>query len=132
MESVMKVVVALMVLSSLFAVPAAIARDAKERIPTMLAMASKALADLVAKVRTATADEMPALAMEATISIDRIVRCCIDPTFAQRLGPTSSTEEMLADLISLGEALQTEIARLFALRFAQLARAPDAISQTRH
>src|SRR5271168_4715470 len=88
---------------------------------TMLAMASKALADLVAKVRTATADEMPALAMEATISIDRIVRCCIEPTFAQRLGPTSSMEEMVADLISLGEALQTEIARLFALRFAQLA-----------
>jgi len=32
MESVMKVVVALMVLSSLIAVPAAIARDAKKRL----------------------------------------------------------------------------------------------------
>jgi hypothetical protein len=98
----------------------------------MLAVTGEALGGLVAKISSATAAEMPALDADAKASIEEIVRCCTE-TSPVAHPPSEIAEMMLADLISLGDALRERIAGLLTLRWAQIAAGgARATSRTRH
>jgi hypothetical protein len=96
---------------------------------TMLAVAGEALADLVKRLASAAADEMPALEAEAKAQIKRMVACCTNTAPIADL-PPGAGEQVLAELVSLGETLQAHIGGIMKLRRAQLG-GPVA-SLTRH
>jgi hypothetical protein len=76
----------------------------------------EALADLLERLVSADVDEIPLLREEAAESVRRIIWCCSGATVAAHLAPSLS-----AELISLGEALLSEIDKVVLLRRAQLA-----------
>jgi hypothetical protein len=107
-------------------------QDGAERVVelvTLLAVASEVVTGLIQQLRTATADQIAALANDAKTSVERIVSCCANTASLDHL-PSESAQTMRGDIVRLGEALQAEIAGIIKLRWAQLESGGS--SQTRH
>jgi hypothetical protein len=84
-------------------------RERLVEMDTILAATIEVLAGLVIKLQSATAEEIPALVNQAKSSVEQIVKCCTGTAALEHLSPEIA-ETMLADLISLGETLQAQIA----------------------
>jgi hypothetical protein len=106
-----------------------VGQDSAERVVelvTLLAVASKVLAELIERLQKARAAQISALAKTA---VEQIVSCCADAASLDYL-PSESVEALHADLVRLGRILQAEIAGIIKLRWEQLES--GGASQTRH
>ena len=92
-------------------------------------MAGEVLALLAVQLASARADEMPALAADAKTTMGRIVKCCMD-TRVTRTPPARGRGHVRDELVSLGRALEAQLAGIIELRWAQLAGSRP--SRTRH
>jgi hypothetical protein len=87
---------------------------------TMLTAASEALGALTVRLSTASTNEMPALAVEAKATMERIVKGCTDIAALGQLSPEDAAT-VGNELLSLGRTLEAQFAGIVDLRCAQLA-----------
>jgi hypothetical protein len=102
---------------------------AMTKIEPLLAEVGELLAIATAKLRSATVEEMPALIDDANEAARLILACCMASHPAGYLS-TQEAAMLRAELIRLGEALESQIARIIDSRLAQLVG--GATSPTRH
>jgi hypothetical protein len=77
-------------------------------IVTTLAVVGEVLAQLVVKLASATAAELPALCHDAENLARRVVDCCIDTAPVDHL-PPEEVAALRAELFQLAESLQAQI-----------------------
>jgi hypothetical protein len=87
------------------------------------------LTDLVAKLASATTDEIPALRAQAEALTQRVTECRSATASVDHLAPEEATA-MRGDMLLLAEAMKVEIARIVDLRLAPFTG--GATSRTRH
>ena len=96
---------------------------------TMLAVAGQVLAALAVELASATANEVPELAADAKVLMERIVACCVETSPLEHLTQEHAAT-LRAELLKLGEALEAQIAGIIDIRWTQLTGGGS--SSTRH
>jgi hypothetical protein len=106
--------------------------DGSERmteIVTALSANDRILADLVVRLASATADEIPALREEAEMLAQHVVDCCMDAAPVDHL-PHEEVAALQSELVKLADALKAQIAGVVNLCLAHTMG--GATSHTRH
>jgi hypothetical protein len=109
-----------------------VASDGSERVTevvTALCVVGELLVVLMAKLASATADEVPALREEAEKLAQRVVECCIDTAPVDHL-PSEEAKELRSELLQLAETLKGQIGDIVDMCWAQIVGGDT--SRTRH
>ena len=100
-------------------------------IVTAISVLGDILSDLIVKLASATADEIPALRAQAEALALRVTECCADTASVDHLPPEQATA-IRSELLKLGEGMKAQIADVVSLCMARLTGGGGGTPLTRH
>jgi hypothetical protein len=100
-------------------------------IVTAISVLGEVLSELIVKLASATADEIPGLRAQAEALTERVTEYCADSAAVGHLPPEEATA-IRSELLKLGEGMKAQIADVVSLCIARLTGSGGGTPITRH